>query len=86
MAAGRGKQARVLVATRREAHVRDEGRNQQRLLGSLCWCRVSYHAAAERSYLAPFFAAGVFFAGVGAFAASASCEPVEKLTRLPAGM
>ncbi len=43
----------------------------------------------RRSYLAPFFEAGLEadarFAGAGALAASASSEPVVKLTRLPAG-
>jgi len=45
--------------------------------------------ATRCSYLAPFLAAGLdaeaFFAEVGAFAASASSDPVLKLTRLPAG-
>jgi hypothetical protein len=39
-------------------------------------------------YLAAFFVAGLeaaFFAGAGAFAASANSDPVLKLTRLPAG-
>ena len=86
MASGKGKQARDREATRRETRVRDEGWKaaEAPLVASAgVECRAMW---AQRSYLAPFFATGVFFAGVGALAASASCEPVEKLTRLPAGM
>src|SRR6266536_5948207 len=56
---------------------------QQDQHGRSCCCRASCHRRARRSYLAPFFAA--FLAGAGAFAASESCEPAVKLTRLPAG-
>src|SRR5713226_2017342 len=44
------------------------------------------HAAARRCYFAPFLEAGAFVVGAGALAASASSDPVVKLTRLPAGM
>jgi hypothetical protein len=44
------------------------------------------HAVARRGYFVPFLEAGAFFGGAGDLAASASREPVVKLTRFPAGM